>query len=92
MPRKEDRPTNNIAASRDIALRLLQFQQRLDALDNLYNEEVGGLKTELKILKGDFVRQQTPAPAAEQPRRTRRRAKPRPPTQHAQEELEKEAQ
>lgn len=96
MPLKEDPPTSTTIDSGDIALRLLQFQQRLEALDHLYNEEIGGLKTELKQLKVDFVQQQTSAP----PRRTRRARRDsvsrRPareePTQQAQEAPDKEGQ
>lgn len=39
-----------------IAIGLLRLQQRLDALDRLYNEEVGNLGQELAQLKADYVR------------------------------------
>lgn len=40
-----------------IALGLLRLQQRLDALDRLYNEEITNLARELAELKADYVRQ-----------------------------------
>jgi hypothetical protein len=40
-----------------IALGLLRLQQRLDALDRLYNEEITNLSRELAELKADYVRQ-----------------------------------
>jgi hypothetical protein len=39
-----------------IALGLLRLQQRLDALDRLYNEEITNLSRELAELKADYVR------------------------------------
>lgn len=39
-----------------IAIGLLKLQQRLDALDRLYNEEVSTLSRELTELKADYVR------------------------------------
>lgn len=39
-----------------IAIDLLRLQQRLDALDRLYNEEIGNLSRELAQLKADYVR------------------------------------
>lgn len=39
-----------------IAIGLLKLQQRLDALDRLYNEEIGNLCRELTQLKADYVR------------------------------------
>lgn len=56
----------------DIALRLLVFQQRLDALDRLYNEEVNSLKSELTRLKEGFVQMQT-QPETDQTKRLRRK-------------------
>jgi hypothetical protein len=39
-----------------IAIGLLKLQQRLEALDRLYNEEIGNLSRELTQLKADYVR------------------------------------
>ena len=66
-----------------IAIGLLSLQQRFDALDRLYNEEIGALCQELARLKADYVRRfysgatQPPAdPSAERvkARRAHRRA------------------
>ena len=50
-------PSTNVSASLDIAVRLLEFQQRMAAFDRLYNEEISGLAEGLSQLKADFVRQ-----------------------------------
>lgn len=39
-----------------IAIGLLKLQQRFDALDRLYNEEIGSLSQELAQLKAEYVR------------------------------------
>ncbi len=39
-----------------IAIGLLKLQQRFDALDRLYNEEIGSLSQELSQLKAEYVR------------------------------------
>lgn len=39
-----------------IAIGLLKLQQRLDALDRLYNEEISNLSKELTQLKDEYVR------------------------------------
>lgn len=39
-----------------IAIGLLRLQQRLDALDRLYNEDISTLRQELAELKADYVR------------------------------------
>lgn len=44
-----------IPGTSDIAIRLLEFQQRLDAWDRLYNEEIVGMRRELSQVKADFV-------------------------------------
>lgn len=56
--------TSTVASSSDevesgpdlIAIGLLKLQQRLEALDRLYNEEIGNLSRELAQLKADYVR------------------------------------
>lgn len=40
----------------DIAVRLLELQQRVAAFGTLYDEEVTGMNQELSQLKADFVR------------------------------------
>lgn len=39
-----------------VAIGLLKLQQRLEALDRLYNEEMSNLSRELSQLKADYVR------------------------------------
>jgi hypothetical protein len=39
-----------------IAIGLLRLQQRFDALERLYNEEIDALTRELTQLKADYVR------------------------------------
>jgi hypothetical protein len=41
----------------DIAIRLLYVQQRIDALERLYNEEVSSLRQDVSAMKLAFVRQ-----------------------------------
>jgi hypothetical protein len=51
-------PAAGLAGIRDdhIAIRLLGLQERLEALDRLYNEEIGNLSRELAQLKVEYVR------------------------------------
>lgn len=55
-----DAPTHASAEANcrpdSIAIGLLTLQERFDALDRLYNEEVGSLSLELARLKADYVR------------------------------------
>ena len=74
--------STNVSASLDIAVRLLEFQQRMAAFDRLYNEEISGLTEGLSQLKADFVQQNraaaqgtTMATAPRQSRRGTRRPK-----------------
>jgi hypothetical protein len=71
-----------------IAFRLLEMQQRLEAWDRLYNQEVVVLQRELAQLKATFVRQQQAQQQAQQAqaeadkprrRRTPRKARETPP-------------
>ena len=39
-----------------IAIGLLKLQQRFEALDQLYNEEIGKLSRDLAQMKADYVR------------------------------------
>ncbi len=39
-----------------IAIGLLKLQQRFEALDRLYNEEIGKLSRDLAQMKADYVR------------------------------------
>lgn len=41
----------------DLAIRLLYIQQRIDALERLYNEEVTNLKKDVSEINVEFVRQ-----------------------------------
>jgi hypothetical protein len=51
-------PAVGPAGTRDdhIAIRLLGLQERLEALDRLYNEEIGNLSRELAKLQVEYVR------------------------------------
>lgn len=49
-------PNTGDSESDLIAIGLIKLQQRLDALDRLYNEEVSNLGQELTKLKADYVR------------------------------------
>jgi hypothetical protein len=72
-------PSTNVSASLDIAVRLLEFQQRMAAFDRLYNEEISGLAEGLSQLKADFVRQNRAqaqgTTMATEPKRSRRGAR-----------------
>lgn len=57
-----------------IAIRLLKLQQRFDALDRLYNEEIGNLYQELCQLKADYIRLYQAQPQS-QPQKNHRRDK-----------------
>lgn len=53
----------------DMAFRLLQIQQRLDAWDRLYNEEISELHRAIAEMKLDYVRQfEARRPAIKSPR------------------------
>jgi|GEM_PF-6403384 hypothetical protein len=56
-PPIKETPSIQTTASDDMAFRLLELQQKLEAWDRLYNEEIVGLRKELSQLKADFVRQ-----------------------------------
>lgn len=45
------------SVSQDVAIRLLYIQQRLEALERLYNEEVSSLKRDVSDINSAFVRQ-----------------------------------
>lgn len=49
-------PSDGVSDPDPIAIGLLKLQQRFDALDRLYNEEIGALCQELARLKADYVR------------------------------------
>lgn len=51
-----EEPNSTVLAPMDIAIRLLKLQQRIAALDILYDEEVTGLTKELSRLEADFIR------------------------------------
>ena len=56
----------------DTAFRLLELQQKLDAWDRLYNEEVRGLRKELSLLTASYMRDCQTRRHTVQPRRRRR--------------------
>lgn len=56
MPHGMETPDEAPNPSGDIAFRLLQLQQRLDAWDLLYNEEINQIHKELAAVKSDYLR------------------------------------
>lgn len=57
MPRsRSEKPDASNETPVDIAIRLLELQQRVAAFGSLYDEEITGLTEELSRLKADFVR------------------------------------
>lgn len=56
-------------APSDIAVSLLQLQQKLDALDRAYNEEVDALHQQLTELKTEYVRWHQAQQKARKPKR-----------------------
>ncbi len=65
MIRPQTDDPNTPTSLEDIAIRLLELQQRLTAFDSLYNEEISGLSTELTRLKADFLRHYKALPPSE---------------------------
>jgi hypothetical protein len=57
----------------DTAFRLLELQQKLDAWERLYNEEVRGLRNELSLLTANYMRDCQTRRQTVQPRQRRRR-------------------
>lgn len=60
MGKQKKAPSVEISAtsiSQDVAIRLLYIQQRLEALERLYNEEVSNLKKDVSDINIEFVRQ-----------------------------------
>ncbi|HEX9038463.1 MAG TPA: hypothetical protein VF808_15885 [Ktedonobacterales bacterium] len=51
-----DDPDNSTPSLSEFAIHLLELQQRLNAFDSLYNEEVMGLSRDLTQLKAEFLR------------------------------------
>jgi hypothetical protein len=68
-------PHAGLAGTRDdhIAIRLLRLQERLEALDRLYNEEIGNLFRELAKLEVEYVRLCQAGSAVPRGRKTSRR-------------------
>jgi hypothetical protein len=82
---KTETSDDDTAVTSSIAFRLLEMQQRLEAWDRLYNEEIVTLQRELAQLKANFVRLQQMQQAqagADRPRRRRtpRKARETPPS------------
>jgi len=71
---------DDTSVTSSIAFRLLEMQQRLEAWDRLYNQEVTTLQKELAQLKANYVRQQQAQAQAEKPRPRRTSRKTRKPT------------
>lgn len=60
MEKQKQGPAIDVSAApfpADIAIRLLYVQQRIDALERLYNEEVSSLRQDVSAMKLAFVRQ-----------------------------------
>ena len=68
---KPDKSADDTTAASGIAFRLLEMQQRLEAWDRLYNQEIGTLQRELAQLKANFVRLQQAQAQGDKPRRQR---------------------
>jgi hypothetical protein len=75
-PRSGDAPKGS--APVEIAVRLLELQQRMAAFDRLYNEEISKLTEQLSELIAEFLRQYQPpaqgSALATKPKRSRRKA------------------
>ncbi len=57
---KQKKVTNmelSTASSTDVAVRLLYVQQRIEALERLYNEEVSGIRRDVSEMKLAVVRE-----------------------------------
>lgn len=78
MSRKVDAPLAVAAADGELAVRLLELRQRLEAWDRLYNEEMGKLSAQLTRVTSDYLHllQQRQAPRREaiRPGGTRKKA------------------
>jgi fructoselysine-6-P-deglycase FrlB-like protein len=68
---KTETSADDTTCTSSIAFRLLEMQQRLEAWDQLYNQEVVMLQRELAQLKATFARQQQAQAQAGKPRRGR---------------------
>jgi hypothetical protein len=79
---KTETSADDTTVTSSIAFRLLEMQQRLEAWDQLYNQEVVMLQRELAQLKANFVRLQQAQAQAYKPRRRRapRKARETPPS------------
>ena len=64
-------PTTDMAGA-ETASRLLELQQKLDAWDRLYNEELSELRKELSRLTAHYMREYQAKGPPGQPRRQRR--------------------
>ena len=68
----EQTPRTTDTTLEDTALRLLELQQKLDAWDRLYNEEVREFRKELSLLTATYMRDcQTKRQIAQSRRRRR---------------------
>jgi hypothetical protein len=70
-----DETLREAAVPDDSAHRILQLQQKLEAWDRLYNEEIEGLRRELADLTARYLRNcEVREPAISRPGRKRRTA------------------
>ena len=75
-PSAEHTPRTTDAAWAETASRLLELQQKLDAWDRLYNEELRELRKELSQLTAHYMREYQAKRPPGQPRRPRRTDRP----------------
>jgi hypothetical protein len=68
-PSSDQTPHTTDTAWAETASRLLEFQQKLDAWDRLYNEELSELRTEFSQLRAHYLREYQAKRPPGQPRR-----------------------
>jgi hypothetical protein len=75
-PSADQTPPTPCTAWAETASRLLEFQQKLDAWDRRYNEELRELRKELSQLTADYMRDYQATRPPGQPRRQPRTEHP----------------
>src|SRR3954462_2184224 len=75
-PSAEHTPRTTDAAWAETASHLLELQQKLDAWDRLYNEELRELRKVLSRLTATYMRDYQAKPPPGQPRQQRRTGRP----------------
>jgi hypothetical protein len=68
-PSADQTPPTSDPAWAETASRLLEFQQKLDAWDRLYNEELSALRKEFSQLTAHYIREYQAKRPPGQPRR-----------------------